>query len=86
MLSSQLFWRVFAVYAGLTVCSALAFVVLLTSRHQETVYQQVEQRLRDDAAIIRQIVRWSPDAVSTAQALRSPEIQLELSRLQRWAS
>lgn len=82
MLSSQLFWRVFSVYAGLTVCSALAFVVLLTSRHQQTVYQQVEQRLRDDAAIIRQIVRWSPDAISTTQALRSPEIQRELSRLQ----
>lgn len=52
MLSSQLFWRVFAVYVLLTSASALAFVWLMSARHRDTVYDQVRQRLADVGAVI----------------------------------
>lgn len=49
MLSSQLFWRVFFIYAGLTIGTALALVFILSGQQRDAVELQIEQRLREDA-------------------------------------
>jgi len=56
MLSSQLFWRVFLVYAGLTISTALAFVLILSGQQRDAVELQIEQRLREDAHTISTIL------------------------------
>lgn len=56
MLSSQLFWRVFLVYAGLTIGTALAFVLILSGQQRDAIELQVEQRLREDAHTISTIL------------------------------
>lgn len=53
MLSSQLFWRVFSVYAGLTIATAMAFVLILSNQQRDAVELQVEQQLREDAHVIQ---------------------------------
>ncbi|OYW16352.1 MAG: hypothetical protein B7Z55_14225, partial [Planctomycetales bacterium 12-60-4] len=57
MLSSQLFWRVFGVYAALTVGTALAFVVILTARQHDAVRNQARQRLSEDGAAVAAALR-----------------------------
>lgn len=52
MLSSQLFWRVFLVYVGLTAGIAVAVFVLLSQRYHDLAMQQVEQRLREDTQVV----------------------------------
>ncbi len=52
MLSSQLFWRMFLIYAGLTLCTAIAFFVFLSARSRATLLAQVQVLLREDAALV----------------------------------
>ena len=52
MLSSQLFWRVFAVYAALTIGTAVAFVVILTVRQSEVVQQEAMLAAKQDNSAI----------------------------------
>lgn len=52
MLTSQLFWRIFAIYAGLTLCTAFAFALTLNAGYRDLAYPQVEARLRDNANVI----------------------------------
>lgn len=53
MLSSQLFWRVFAIYAALTIGTALAFVLILAARHRTVIDSQWHDRLRGEAALLQ---------------------------------
>lgn len=57
MLSSQLFWRVFGVYAALTIGTALAFVVILTAQQRDAVRKQARQRVHEDAAMMATALR-----------------------------
>lgn len=77
MLASQLFWRIFAVYAALTVITTLVFAGMLSSRHRAALDQQVRDRLRDDATLIRDL--WesqSTDDVPPTPTLSRP-LQLD---------
>lgn len=56
MLSSQLFWRVFLVYIGLTAGISIVVYALLSQRYHDLAMQQVEQRLREDAQLIADLV------------------------------
>jgi two-component system phosphate regulon sensor histidine kinase PhoR len=53
LLSSRLFWKVFAVYAVLTLVAATVLVAVLSSRQRDIVIQRVEQRLHDSAVLLR---------------------------------
>ena len=53
MWSSRLFWKLFLVYAGLNIASAIVFVLIVSGRQQTQVEDQVEQRLHDSAVIMR---------------------------------
>lgn len=53
MLSSQLFWRMFLIYAGLTLCTAIAFFVFLSTQSRATLLAQVQVLLREDAALVK---------------------------------
>jgi len=61
MLSSQLFWRVLAVYAALIVGTALAFGGILSARYRGVVQEQMAQRLRERAAMLQAIAESSTD-------------------------
>lgn len=52
MLSSRLFWRVFATYSIFSVVSALAFVDILSSWQREIVLKSFERRLHDSAVML----------------------------------
>ena len=52
MLASQLFWRIFAVYAALTVISTLLIALMLSGRHRAVLNEQLQDRLRDEAAVL----------------------------------
>lgn len=72
MLASQLFWRIFAVYAALTVLTTLVFAGILSFRHRAAMDQQLRERLRDDVTLIRDL--WvregSPEMPLTATLSR----------------
>ncbi|MBT6156315.1 MAG: HAMP domain-containing protein [Planctomycetaceae bacterium] len=53
MLSSRLFWKVFATYAALTLVSATVFVAILSSRQKDIVVERSQQRLHDSAVLLR---------------------------------
>ncbi|WP_298862554.1 ATP-binding protein [uncultured Gimesia sp.] len=53
MWSSRLFWKLFLVYAGLNIASAIVFVLIVSGRQQSQVVEQVQQRLHDSAVIMR---------------------------------
>lgn len=53
MWSSRLFWKLFLVYAGLNIASAIVFVLILSGRQRTQVVEQVQQRLHDSAVIMR---------------------------------
>lgn len=55
MLASQLFWRIFAIYAALTVVSTLVFAGLLSVRHRAALDEALRDRLRDDAVMVREL-------------------------------
>jgi two-component system, OmpR family, phosphate regulon sensor histidine kinase PhoR len=57
MLTSQLFWRVFAVYAALALGTGTAFVVILSAQHKADVFSQLKHGLQQDAETIRQLLR-----------------------------
>lgn len=52
MWSSRLFWKLFLVYAGLNIASAIVFVLIVSGRQQTQVVEQVRQRLHDSAVIM----------------------------------
>ncbi len=56
MLSSQLFWRVFLVYIGLTAGISIVVFVLLSQRYHDLAMQQVEQRLREDTQLVADVL------------------------------
>lgn len=60
MLTSQLFWRIFAIYAGLTLCTAFAFALTLTAGYRDLAYPQVEARQIDNAQILLPQLRKIP--------------------------
>ncbi len=53
MWSSRLFWKLFLVYAGLNIASAIVFVLIVSGRQQSQVVEEVQQRLHDSAVIMR---------------------------------
>jgi len=53
MWSSRLFWKLFLVYAGLNIVSAIVFVLIVSGRQRSQVVEQVQQRLHDSAVIMR---------------------------------
>lgn len=53
MLTSRLFWKIFAPYAVLSLVAAAAFVGIQSSRQRGIVIDQVRQRLHDSAAVLR---------------------------------
>jgi two-component system phosphate regulon sensor histidine kinase PhoR len=53
MWSSRLFWKLFLVYAGLNIASAIVFVLIVSGRQQDQVEEQIKQRLHDSAIIMR---------------------------------
>lgn len=53
MWSSRLFWKLFLVYAGLNIVSAIVFVLVVSGRQKTQVEEQVQQRLHDSAVIMR---------------------------------
>ncbi|QDT25288.1 Alkaline phosphatase synthesis sensor protein PhoR [Gimesia panareensis] len=53
MWSSRLFWKLFLVYAGLNIASAIVFVLIVSGRQRTQVVDQVQQRLHDSAVIMR---------------------------------
>ncbi len=53
MWSSRLFWKLFLVYAGLNIASAIVFVLIVSGRQQTQIVEQVQQRLHDSAVIMR---------------------------------
>jgi len=52
MWSSRLFWRLFAVYVGLNLTLAIAFVVIVGFRQKERVKGQVDDRLTETANLL----------------------------------
>lgn len=52
MWSSRLFWKLFLVYAGLNIASAIVFVLIVSGRQQTQIDEQVRQRLHDSAVIM----------------------------------
>lgn len=62
MLSSQLFWRIFAVYALLTTCAAVAFAAIVVASHQQIVFDQLRSRLRDHAGMVLTLTRQSTES------------------------
>lgn len=53
MWSSRLFWKLFLVYAGLNIVSAIVFGLIVSGRQKTQVNEQVRQRLHDSAIIMR---------------------------------
>lgn len=75
MLSSRLFWKIFAASSALTLISAAALVVILSSRERDIVVQRVEQRLHDSAVLLGE------DMAYVFQDGRGTELQATLKRL-----
>ncbi|MEK6233532.1 MAG: cell wall metabolism sensor histidine kinase WalK, partial [Planctomycetales bacterium] len=53
MWSTRLFWKLFGAHVGLSVASAVAFVGIISGRHEVQVREQIERRLRDAAIVLR---------------------------------
>jgi len=53
MWSSRLFWKLFLVYAGLNIASAIVFVLIVSGRQQTQVVEEIQRRLHDSAVIMR---------------------------------
>ncbi|MDA1054632.1 MAG: ATP-binding protein [Planctomycetota bacterium] len=75
MLSSRLFWKIFAVYAVLTLVSATVLVAILSSRQRDIVVQRARQRLHDSAVLLRD------DMADVFQSGPGAELQAKLKRL-----
>lgn len=86
MLSSQLFWRVFLVYIGLTAGISMVVFVLLSQRYHDLAMQQVEQRLREDAQMVADLLsseasnRTEEDLSDHAQSLLTTATQSRVTR------
>jgi two-component system phosphate regulon sensor histidine kinase PhoR len=61
MLSSQLFWRMFLIYAGLTLGTAIASFAFLSARSRATFQAQVQVRLREEAALLTALCGSQPE-------------------------
>lgn len=77
MLSSQLFHRVFGVYAGLTVASSLIFAVILSTRHQNVVYGQLRSQLQSEGRLFSSLLKDDLNAAPLSTEL-SPDLQKHL--------
>jgi len=75
MLSSRLFWKIFAAYAVLTMISTSMLVAILNSRQRAIVEERVELRLRDSAVLLRD------EITDVFEEGPSPALQLRLKRL-----
>jgi len=75
MFFSRLFWKIFGVYAILTVLSAGLFSVVLTQRQSLLSINQTERRLHDSAVLLRQ------HTLSYFENASPADIQEQLSRL-----
>ncbi|MEK6237973.1 MAG: hypothetical protein N2C14_24945, partial [Planctomycetales bacterium] len=51
--STRLFWKLFGARVGLSVASTVAFVGIISGRHETQVREQIERRLRDAAIVLR---------------------------------
>ena len=49
MLASQLFWRIYSVFAVLTVAATLLFAGLMSAHYRQMLDELTYNRLRDDA-------------------------------------
>lgn len=59
MWSSRLFWKLFIAYAGLILAATAIFAALISARQKAQVESYLEERLRDDAALLRsQVEPW----------------------------
>lgn len=83
MLSSRLFWKLFAPFAGLTLVSAAVLVVILSDHGREIVIARVQERLLDSAVILRDAMVLEPDSESPAFQRPPSELQATLKRLGR---
>lgn len=79
MLSSQLFHRVFGVYAGLTVASSLIFAVILSTRHQNVVYGQLRSQLQSEGRLFSSLLKDDLNSVAVGEGL-NPDLQKRLRR------
>ena len=53
MFTSRLFWKIFAVYAVLTLISAAVLVTILSARQRDVVVELVEERLHSTAVMFK---------------------------------
>ena len=82
MLSSQLFQRVFALYACLTAASSLAFAVMLSTRHQNVVYAQLRSQLQGQGQFLAELLRESIPQQGSSTGIEAAAGE----RLQRFAA
>jgi len=75
MFSSRLFWRVFGVYALLSLVATAVFLAVISGRLRSIVVAQLRQRLHDSAVLLRDEVE------PTFATAGSAELQQRLSRL-----
>lgn len=80
MLSSQLFHRVFGVYAGLTVASSLIFAAILSTRHQNVVYGQLRSQLKSEGRLFSSLLKDDLDSAPLSAGL-SPDLQKHLRQM-----
>lgn len=72
MLSSQLFHRVFGLYAGLTIASSLTFAIILSARHQTVVYRQLRAQLQSEGQLFAALLADALPAVAAGEELTPP--------------
>ena len=58
MCSSRLFWKLFAAYAGLILAAAAVSAALIAALEREQVLNYIEDRLHDDAVMLRSQVAY----------------------------
>lgn len=82
MLSSQLFWRVFGVYAALTMGTALTFATILSFQQRHAVRNEAEEHVRHVAESLAAVLKQqrfegsnlSPQVVDVLEAMHTREI------------
>jgi two-component system phosphate regulon sensor histidine kinase PhoR len=84
MLSSQLFWRVLAVYAALIVGTGLAFGGILSARYRSLFHEQARQSVKEQARMLQALVEAHPERTPDGQ-LPEP-LQTLLNRLAKVGS
>src|SRR5262245_12170630 len=70
MWSSRLFWKLFASYAALILGTTIAFSLLMSAYQSAQIRSRLQQRLRDDAVLLRALVmdQLVADSHATLQA------------------